>query len=573
MIEDPERPVRSGSFPIHIPLGKERTDLMALDTALPKSNTNTFSWTRTTHALLVGTAITLLALFLPWFRSEGLAVSGWRLSLEGYGFLWAPPVLGFVAAAFSFRSPSARPASLMLPGVLALLCLFLLFCMVVNSDEGALTLVLNKHTPTHLRLSLDGQDHTIAGIQDTGPGLYLTLVGLLVVVAAPLLNVEKRQRLRTADPSTCRPTHAETLDDLRAPWTRRHEIKVAAGCLLGGCILIFTYTWCGMSPAKLWENRGNAREYLFGRDLSETDIQYIEDQVERAPEIEAQGKAREFQDNKYRGIPVDQQPGLEAKMRENEALAQKYLDEMSEEEKARLREKVRENALQEKQGGYFPPETAWPRLKGYIVALLETVAIAIWGTLLAVICSVPAALLAARNTLPLILPGDGRLSRTARWFIVFAVRRFLDACRGFNEFVMALIFVAVIGLGPYAGILALWIHTFGILGKVFSEQIEAIDPAQVEALSSTGASVDQTIAFSVLPQVMPGFVSYALLRFESNVRSATVLGFVGAGGIGFLIFDKLNGYLFREVCTMMIIIIMAVGIIDYLCGKLRSRFI
>jgi phosphonate transport system permease protein len=146
-------------------------------------------------------------------------------------------------------------------------------------------------------------------------------------------------------------------------------------------------------------------------------------------------------------------------------------------------------------------------------------------------------------------------------------------CRGFNEFVMALIFVAVLGLGPFAGILALWIHTFGILGKVFSEQIEAIEPGQVEALSSTGAFVDQTIAFSVLPQVMPGFVSYSLLRFESNVRSAAILGFVGAGGIGFLIFDKLNGYLFREVCTMMIVIIIAVGIIDFLCGKLRRRFI
>jgi len=138
---------------------------------------------------------------------------------------------------------------------------------------------------------------------------------------------------------------------------------------------------------------------------------------------------------------------------------------------------------------------------------------------------------------------------------------------------MALIFVAVIGLGPYAGILALWIHTFGVLGKVFSEQIEAIESGQVEALTSTGANPVQTIVFSVMPQVLPGLVSYTLLRFESNVRSAAILGFVGAGGIGFLIFDKLNGYLFREVCTMMIIIIMTVGVIDHFCGKIRMRFI
>lgn len=121
--------------------------------------------------------------------------------------------------------------------------------------------------------------------------------------------------------------------------------------------------------------------------------------------------------------------------------------------------------------------------------------------------------------------------------------------------------------------LALWIHTFGVLGKVFSEQIEAIESGQVEALTSTGASAAQTIAFSVMPQVMSVFVSYTLLRFESNVRSAAILGFVGAGGIGFLIFDKLNGYLFREVCTMMIIIIITVGIIDHLCSRIRMKFI
>jgi phosphonate transport system permease protein len=251
----------------------------------------------------------------------------------------------------------------------------------------------------------------------------------------------------------------------------------------------------------------------------------------------------------------------------------KFLAAMSAEEKNTLRNKAYSNALDEKKGGYFPPETAWPRVKGYLLALLETVAIAIWGTLLAVVCAVPASLLAAVNTLTLMFPGDSRGSRAVRWFGIFFVRRFLDACRGFNEFVMALIFVAVIGLGPFAGILALWIHTFGILGKVFSEQIEAVDEGQIEALSSTGAAVDQTITFSVLPQVMPGFVSYSLLRFESNVRSAAILGFVGAGGIGFLIFDKLNGYLFREVCTMMIIIIITVGIIDFLCAKLRRQFI
>ena len=138
---------------------------------------------------------------------------------------------------------------------------------------------------------------------------------------------------------------------------------------------------------------------------------------------------------------------------------------------------------------------------------------------------------------------------------------------------MALIFVAVIGLGPFAGVLALAIHTFGVLGKVFSEAIETIDPGQVEAVMASGAGAVQVVVFSVLPQVMPLMVSYSLLRFESNVRSATILGFCGAGGIGFLMFDKLNGYLYREVATMMIMVIISVSIIDYLCGKLRNQFI
>jgi len=168
-----------------------------------------------------------------------------------------------------------------------------------------------------------------------------------------------------------------------------------------------------------------------------------------------------------------------------------------------------------------------------------------------------------------MVQGEGRHQALIRWLSRLAVRRLLDFCRGFNEFVMALIFVAVIGLGPFAGVLALFIHTFGLLGKVFSE---AIEPGQVEAVQASGAGPGQIISFAVLPQVMPLIVSYSLLRFESNVRSATILGFCGAGGIGFLMFDKINGYLYREVSTMMILVIFGVFIIDYLCGILRARF-
>jgi phosphonate transport system permease protein len=300
---------------------------------------------------------------------------------------------------------------------------------------------------------------------------------------------------------------------------------------------------------------------------------YINDQKARAAQIEASGRAEEVMSNKYRGLAYSKQPTPQEKAQERAALTQDFLCKMSPEERIALGNAVEKNALKEKKGGYFPPETSIIKIKGYLVALVETIAIAIWGTLLALVCAIPASFFAAKNTLALIISADDLRSRSLRTSITFGVRRFLDSCRGFNEFVMALIFVAVIGLGPYAGILALWIHTFGVLGKVFSEQIEAIESGQVEALTSTGANPVQTIVFSVMPQVLPGLVSYTLLRFESNVRSAAILGFVGAGGIGFLIFDKLNGYLFREVCTMMIIIIMTVGIIDHFCGKIRMKFI
>jgi phosphonate transport system permease protein len=524
---------------------------------------------------ICGTICVLAGFLLPWLRTDTVAISGYRLSQSGYHFLFLLPLLVIFSSYWIVKNPGGRPLPQMMVSNASLFILLLLISMILNTDSGPLVFHRGEHTARVLTFN-NGQEKIIFDrITCVSIGFYLCLIGGLVVFFAPL------SRARSSRPGKIKisPEHCQTrkrihaLADLRPDWTMEKEMRISTFWLLCGAVLVFTYFWCGMSPMKLWENRGNAKEYLFGREMSQADRAYIDDQVKRAAQIEAQGRARAFQDNKYRSVPLEEQPTLTEKFKENEALVKKFLAEMSAEEKKVLREKAYSNALDEKKGGYFPPETAWPRVKGYLVALLETVAIAIWGTLLAVVCAVPASLLAAKNTLTLICPGDSRRSRAIRWFGIFFVRRFLDACRGFNEFVMALIFVAVIGLGPFAGILALWIHTFGILGKVFSEQIEAIDEGQIEALSSTGAAVDQTITFSVLPQVMPGFVSYSLLRFESNVRSAAILGFVGAGGIGFLIFDKLNGYLFREVCTMMIIIIIAVGIIDFLCGKLRRRFI
>lgn len=364
-----------------------------------------------------------------------------------------------------------------------------------------------------------------------------------------------------------------TLDDFAPKLTPRRKIILAAMGISMAAILIFSYIWCDINPFKIWNKRQNAFEYLFGHQISEMDAKTALMQAKRLPDIMAFEDAR-FQIRKeYETLPIKERPQRSIQDKKAQSLAKEILARQKPHEREKIVQEEYIRLLDEKRGGFFPPETDSSRLKLYSVALLETVMMAIWGSLLAVIAAIPFSLFAAKNILEIIAPGDSRFHRTLRWISYFVVRRSLDAARGFNEFVMALMFVAIIGLGPFAGILALFIHTTGILGKVFSEAIEAIEPGQAEAIISTGGNTGQIISFAVIPQVMPTIVSYSLLRFESNVRSATILGFCGAGGIGFLMFDKLNGYLYREVCTMMIMVIISVSIIDFLCGKLRNHFI
>lgn len=362
-----------------------------------------------------------------------------------------------------------------------------------------------------------------------------------------------------------------TLDSVTPKATTQHKVALGALLTVILAVLIASYVSTGINPFKLYEKRGNAFEYMFGRELSAKDKAAAMKQAQRLPELVAYESAhldlkREYKAQGRKIDPITLQ-------RKAKAAAATALAAMPTVERERMVQEEYARIIDEKSGGYFPPDMHASNLSDYTRALIETVAIAIWGTLLAFLAAIPVAMFAASNTLELVVQGDGRPQRMIRWFSQFVVRRFLDFCRGFNEFVMALIFVAVIGLGPFAGVLALAIHTFGILGKVISEAIEQIDPGQVEAVTASGAGPFQIMAFSVIPQVMPLIVSYTLLRFESNVRSATILGFVGAGGIGFLIFDKINGYLYREVCTMMIMVILSVTIIDYLCGMLRRRFV
>lgn len=336
-------------------------------------------------------------------------------------------------------------------------------------------------------------------------------------------------------------------------------------------ILAATYVWTGIDPMKLWQKRHNAWNYLFGRNLTDHEIQEARQMAERMVEVVVTQNI--LQELKERATTAKTSTDTASLLKEAKKLAAEQLALMPAAKRQAMIDKEFHRLVDEKRGGFFPPQTNLTSVTTYVLALLETVAIAIWGSLLAVLWALPVSFLAARNGLGILFPGDEPFYRAFRGAAYFTTRRVLDFCRGFNEFVMALVFVAVIGLGPFAGVMALAIHTFGILGKLFSETIEAVDPGQVEALSATGAGPLQILAFSVLPQVMPQVISYSLLRFESNVRSATILGFCGAGGIGFLMFDKLNSYQYRDVATMMALVILAVTIIDSLCSKARHRFI
>jgi phosphonate transport system permease protein len=206
---------------------------------------------------------------------------------------------------------------------------------------------------------------------------------------------------------------------------------------------------------------------------------------------------------------------------------------------------------------YFPPN--FSNWRSYLQDTLETVAMGIWGTLLSAILAVPLSILASSNICP-------------AW-IVFPVRRVLDTMRAINEVVFALIFVVAVGLGPFAGVLALFVHTAGILAKLFSEAIEAIEVGPVEGIRATGASKIQEIVFGVIPQVVPLWTSFTLYRFESNVRSAAVLGIVGAGGIGVSLYQSFRAFEYQDVCAIMIILIVTVGLIDTISAKLRQSLV
>jgi phosphonate transport system permease protein len=207
----------------------------------------------------------------------------------------------------------------------------------------------------------------------------------------------------------------------------------------------------------------------------------------------------------------------------------------------------------------IPPDPG-SSLPAYLSALGETLSIALLGTTIAAVFALPFSLLAARNIIP-------------SGFLRFPVRRFFDSIRGVDTLIWALVWINVVGLGPFAGVLAIALSDFGAFGKLFSEAIEAADRKQVEGIRASGGNALHEIRFGLMPQVLPVIAGQVLYFIESNTRSATIIGIVGAGGIGLQLAEQIRVLEWQKVSFLILMILVAVAAIDWISGKLRFAII
>lgn len=203
----------------------------------------------------------------------------------------------------------------------------------------------------------------------------------------------------------------------------------------------------------------------------------------------------------------------------------------------------------------FPPDlsildVAWARL-------LETIQMSLWGTTIGAIFSLPIAILSANNLTP--------------WWVRWCANFFQNTVRSIPSIILGLIFVAATGLGAPAGTLALGIYTIGYLGKFYQTAIESVDRYSLEALQVSGASWLQIAQYGVMPQVLPLLLGYTVYMFEYNIRAASVLGVVGAGGIGFELVNYIRGFEYNKATTMMLVLLVVVTFIDVISSQLRRR--
>lgn len=225
----------------------------------------------------------------------------------------------------------------------------------------------------------------------------------------------------------------------------------------------------------------------------------------------------------------------------------------------------------------YPPDLSRAVLWDTFVAAAETFAISFLGTLLAVAIALILVFFATRNLMfhgiLFAFEGERRAARLGGRAIYLAAKAVLNVLRTVPHLVWALILVFAVGLGPYPGMLALGIHTGGVLGRLFSEVIEEVDPRVIEALQATGASRVQIVFYGFLPQVLPQFLAYTLYRWEVNIREATLMGFVGAGGLGLRLHVAISLFLEQKLLTYIIAIYLIVTTVDFLSAFLRRRLL
>ncbi len=204
----------------------------------------------------------------------------------------------------------------------------------------------------------------------------------------------------------------------------------------------------------------------------------------------------------------------------------------------------------------FPPD--WAAMTRFLGPAIETFQIGVTATLLGAVLAIPTAYLGARNLSP-------------HPIVCSVTRSILAVFRGVSEIVWALIFVVAVGLGPFAGVLALALFTIGMIGKLLSEAVEAVDPGPLEALRAAGAGEWRVFLYGAWPQILPTFISYSLYYWDSNTRQATVVGFVGAGGLGYTLFTSINAYRFEQATAALILMVLIIVVIDRFCLFLRRR--
>lgn len=211
-------------------------------------------------------------------------------------------------------------------------------------------------------------------------------------------------------------------------------------------------------------------------------------------------------------------------------------------------------------GTWVPTETFLLSLE----KMVETIFLALMGTFFALVVSIPLSFLGARN----LMQGS-----PLGWVVYYVVRTLFNVLRSIETLILAVVMAVVVGLGPFAGVMAIVIHSIGAMGKLYSEAIESIDPGPIEAITATGANRLQVVLFAVVPQVVPQFLSFTMYRWDINVRLSTVIGLVGGGGIGFILIQYINLLQWNQAATALWMIGITVMVMDYVSAIIRQRLV